>query len=437
MTRRHRALRREATATAACGWRIKPAGGFWRMPPRAAARNPDSSMKTLVRRTEDFRIRLSENSLSLDSAYNDDSPSLNEASVCAVRQALPGRHTMRYRTLGDTGLLVSEICLGTMTFGGRGYWSAIGGLDQSLADRIVGRALDAGVNFIDTADVYSEGLAEEITGRAMHNCGRPRSDLVLATKVFSPTGPGVNDRGASRGHIMDGLKASLKRLGTDYIDLYQIHALDQITPIEETLRALEDLVRQGHVRYVGVSNWSAWTLMKALGIAERHGWIRPATLQAYYSIAGRDIERELVPLLQAERLGLMVWSPLAGGLLSGKFTRDGAGPADARRTAFDFPPVNRDRLFDCVDVMRRIADARRVSVARIALAYVLAKPFVTSVIIGAKTLEQLDDNLATAGLRLTADELAELDAVSALPSEYPGWMIEFQHSRFRLPEKRS
>ncbi len=343
---------------------------------------------------------------------------------------------MRYRTLGHTGLLVSEICLGTMTFGGRGYWTAIGALDQSLADRIVARALEAGVNFIDTADVYSEGLAEEITGKAMRNSGRTRTDLVLATKVFGPTGAGPNDRGASRGHIMDGVKASLKRLGTDYIDLYQIHALDQLTPLEETLRALEDLVRQGHVRYVGVSNWSAWALMKALGIAERHGWVQPVTLQAYYSIAGRDIEREIVPLLTAERLGLMVWSPLAGGLLSGKFTRNGQGPQDARRASFDFPPVNRERLFECIEAMQPIAAAHGVSVARVALAYVLAKPFVTSVIIGAKTLEQLDDNLAAAALTLTPEQLATLDAVSALPAEYPGWMIEFQHARSRLPEAK-
>ncbi|MGC8517413.1 MAG: aldo/keto reductase [Steroidobacteraceae bacterium] len=343
---------------------------------------------------------------------------------------------MRYRTLGNTGLLVSEICLGTMTFGGRGYWTAIGALDQPLADRIVGRALDAGVNFIDTADVYSEGLAEEITGKAMRNSARVRTDLVLATKVFGPTGAGPNDRGASRGHIMDGVKASLKRLGTDYIDLYQIHALDQLTPLEETLRALEDLVRQGHVRYVGVSNWSAWALMKALGIAERHGWVRPVTLQAYYSIAGRDLEREIAPLLAAERLGLMVWSPLAGGLLSGKFTRDGQSPQDARRASFDFPPVNRERLFACIEAMQPIAAAHGVSVARVALAYVLAKPFVTSVIIGAKTLEQLDDNLAAATLTLTSGELAALDAVSALPAEYPGWMIEFQHARSRLPDAK-
>ena len=343
---------------------------------------------------------------------------------------------MRYRPLGNTGLLVSEICLGTMTFGGRGYWTAIGALDQALADRIVARALDAGVNFIDTADVYSEGLAEEITGKAMRNSGRVRTDVVLATKVFGPTGAGPNDRGASRGHIMDGVKASLRRLGTDYIDLYQIHALDQVTPLEETLRALEDLVRQGHVRYVGVSNWSAWALMKALGIADRHGWVRPVTLQAYYSIAGRDIEREIAPLLSAERLGLMVWSPLAGGLLSGKFTRDGQGPKDARRASFDFPPVNRERLFDCVEAMQPIAAAHGVSVARVALAYILAKPFVTSAIIGAKTLEQMDDTLAATALGLTAEQLAALDAISALPAEYPGWMIEFQHARSRLPDSK-
>jgi aryl-alcohol dehydrogenase-like predicted oxidoreductase len=334
---------------------------------------------------------------------------------------------MRYRTLGGTGLLVSEICLGTMTFGGsEGIWNAIGALDQSTADGIVARALDAGVNFIDTADVYSEGLSEQITGRAMVNSGRQRSDIVLATKVFGKVGQGVNDGGASRGHIMDGVKASLKRLGTDYIDLYQIHGTDPITPIEETVRALDDLVRQGHVRYVGVSNWPAWRIMKALGIADRHGWSRLSTLQAYYTIAGRDLEREIAPLLEAEKLGLMVWSPLAGGLLSGKYDRDGNGPEGSRRASFDFPPVNKDRAFDCIDVMREIGDARGVSVARIALAYVLARRFVMSVIIGAKTIEQLDDNLAATEITLTDEELRKLDAVSALPAEYPGWMLERQ-----------
>ena len=290
---------------------------------------------------------------------------------------------MRTKTLGGTGLLVSEICLGTMTFGGGGFWTAIGSLDQSAADAIVARALDAGVNFIDTADVYSGGLSEEITGAALRNSGRPRTDVVLATKVYGQMGPGRNDRGASRGHIMDGVKASLKRLGTDYIDLYQIHGTDPVTPVEETLQALDDLVRQGHVRYVGVSNWQAWKLMKALGLSEKNGWARPATLQAYYTIAGRDLEREIAPLLLAEKVGLMVWSPLAGGLLSGKYGRDGAGTNDGRRVSFDFPPVNKDRAFDCIDVMRPIAEARGVSVAQIALAYVLAKPFVMSAIIAA------------------------------------------------------
>ncbi|AHF93646.1 aldo/keto reductase [Opitutaceae bacterium TAV5] len=333
---------------------------------------------------------------------------------------------MKYKPLGNTGLLVSEICLGTMTFGGRGFWTAIGTLDQSVADGIVARALDSGINFIDTANVYSEGLSEEITGRAIKNSGRKRSDVVLATKAFGQVGPGPNDRGASRGHLMDAVKASLKRLGTDYIDLYQIHGLDTLTPIEETVRALDDLVRQGHVRYVGVSNWSAWTIMKALGIADRHGWMRLATLQAYYTIAGRDLEREIVSLLEAEKLGLMVWSPLAGGLLSGKFDRDGNGPAGSRRASFDFPPVNKDRAFACIDVMRGIADARGVSVARIALAWVLHQRFVMSVIIGAKNIEQLDDNIAATEIELTDEELKQLDQVSALPPEYPGWMLERQ-----------
>lgn len=335
---------------------------------------------------------------------------------------------MRYRTLGNSGLLVSEICLGTMTFGGKGFWTGIGSLDQPASDRIVGRALDAGVNFIDTADVYSEGVSEQITGQAMKNSGRPRDQIVLASKVHGRVGEGVNQRGSSRAHIMAGIKASLRRLGTDYLDLYQVHGVDPLTPIEETVAALDTLVQHGHVRYVGVSNWSAWRLMKALGLADRRGWMRPVSLQAYYTIAGRDLEREMVPLLEEENIGLMVWSPLAGGLLSGKYSRDQDGPEGSRRTHFDFPPVDLDRGFACVDAMREIAQAHDVSVARIALAYVLAKPFVTSMIIGAKTEEQLDDNLAAADLKLSDEELAKLDEVSALPPEYPGWMIERQTS---------
>ena len=333
---------------------------------------------------------------------------------------------MRYKTLGGTGLLVSEICLGTMTFGGRGFWTAIGTLDQSVADRVVARALDAGVNFIDTADVYSEGLSEEITGRAVANSGRKRSDVVIATKAVGTMGKGPNDRGASRGHIMDAVKGSLKRLGTDYIDLYQMHSLDRVTPVEETVRALDDLVRQGHVRYVGLSNWPAWIVMKALGIAELHGLTRPATLQAYYTIAGRDLEREIAPLLEAEKLGLMVWSPLAGGLLSGKYDRDSKGPQGSRRVSFDFPPVDKERAFACVDAMREVAKRHNVSVARIALAWLLHRPFVMSVIVGATTIEQLDDNLAATEVSLSAEDLGALDRVSALPAEYPGWMMERQ-----------
>ncbi len=334
---------------------------------------------------------------------------------------------MRYRQLGRTGLYVSEICLGTMTFGGEGgIWSAIGDLGQKAVDEMVGRALESGVNFIDTADVYSFGLSEKLLGQALKNLGVKRSDVVIATKVFGDMARGPNDKGASRGHIMDGVKASLERLQLDHIDLYQIHGNDVITPVDETMRALDDLVSEGLVRYVGCSNWAAWKIMKAQGIADQRGFTRFATLQAYYSIAGRDLERDLVPMMQDQGVGLMVWSPLAGGLLSGKFGPDTNGPQGSRRATFDFPPVNRDRAWACVAEMRQIAEAHDTSVARVALAWVLAKPFVTSVIIGARSIEQLDDNLAATELTLTADEIAVLDKVSALPPEYPGWMFERQ-----------
>jgi aryl-alcohol dehydrogenase-like predicted oxidoreductase len=343
---------------------------------------------------------------------------------------------MKYKQLGRTGLFVSEICLGTMTFGGNadaGWWKVIGQLPQEQVDEIIARALAAGVNFIDTADVYSMGGAERLTGQALKNLGVKRSDVVIATKVFGEVGPGPNDRGASRGHIMDSVQRSLERLQTDHIDLYQIHGHDAVTPIEETLRALDDLTRQGLVRYVGVSNWAAWRIAKALGIAERKGYARYETLQAYYSIAGRDLERELVPLLSEEGLGLMVWSPLAGGLLSGKYGPGSATPNDSRRASFDFPPVDKDRAWKCIEVMRAVGDAHGVSVARVGLAWLLAKTHVMSVIIGAKTVEQLDDNLAAVALALTPDEMARLDAVSELPPEYPGWMFARQ-SRARIPQ---
>jgi aryl-alcohol dehydrogenase-like predicted oxidoreductase len=342
---------------------------------------------------------------------------------------------MKYRRLGRTGLYVSEICLGAMTFASEatGIWGAIGAVDQQGVDDMIGRALASGVNFIDTADVYSAGQSEQMVGAALRNLGVKRSDVVIATKCFGEMGSGPNDKGASRGHIMDAVRASLDRMQLDYIDLYQIHANDPVTPVEETLRALDDLVSQGLVRYVGCSNWSAWKMMKAHGIADARGYARFETVQSYYSIAGRDLERDVVPMLQDQEMGLMVWSPMAGGLLSGKFTRDSAGPNGARRVSFDFPPVNRDRAWDCVDAMKVIADARGVSVARIALAWVLAKPFVTTVIIGARTVEQLDDNLAAADIELTAEEMAALDAASALPPEYPGWMLERQGGRREPP----
>ena len=343
---------------------------------------------------------------------------------------------MKYNQLGNTGLFVSEICLGTMTFGGQGLFKVVGELDLKGATGLVSRSLEAGVNFLDTADVYSAGNSEKLTGQALKDIGVKRSDVVIATKCYGRAGPGPNDIGASRGHIMDSVSRSLERLQTDHIDLYQIHGNDIVTPVEETMRALDDLTRQGMVRYVGCSNWQAWKIMKAQGLAQHHGWARFETLQAYYSIAGRDLEREIVPMLTDQKVGLMVWSPLAGGLLSGKFGPGSNGPEGARRAAFDFPPVNKDRAWACIDLMREIGHAHGgASVARVALAYVLAKPFVTTVIIGAKTMEQLDDNLEAVKLTLTSDEMKKLDDVSALPPEYPGWMLARQGAERRPQPK--
>jgi aryl-alcohol dehydrogenase-like predicted oxidoreductase len=342
---------------------------------------------------------------------------------------------MHHRKFGRTGLFVSELCLGTMTFGGEGgIWGHIGNLQQAEANQLVGRALEAGINFIDTADVYSDGRSEIITGQALKDLRVPREDVVIATKVFGETGTkGPNSRGMSRYHIIEGVKASLKRLQLDHIDLYQIHGFDPATPIEEALRALDNLVQQGHVRYIGVSNWAAWQIMKALGISERLGLARFESLQAYYTVAGRDLERELIPMLQSESVGLLVWSPLAGGLLSGKYGRNVKAAEGSRRTTFDFPPVNVERAYDCIEVMRNIAETKGASVAQIALSWLLHQSAVTSVIIGAKRIEQLDDNIAATSIKLNDDELAAIDEVSALPSEYPGWMFERQ-GEYRLKQ---
>jgi aryl-alcohol dehydrogenase-like predicted oxidoreductase len=333
---------------------------------------------------------------------------------------------MKYKQLGRSGLLVSEMCLGTMTFGDKGFWQVMGSLGQSAVEQILAGAKDAGINFIDTADVYAEGESEKLLGQALKNSGTVRSDVVIATKAYGIVGPGVNDRGSSRGHLFDACAASLKRLQTDYIDLYQVHAFDPITPIEETLSALDNLVQRGLVRYIGCSNWAAWQLMKALGISERRGFQRFETIQSFYTIASRDLEREVVPLLKDQGVGLMVWSPLAGGLLADKGVGGTSAPQGTRRASFDFPPVDRPRAEKVIEAMRPIAQAHGVSVAQVALAWLLHQPHVTSVIIGAKSVEQLKDNVAASALTLSAEELATLDAVSTLPQEYPGWMITRQ-----------
>ncbi len=336
---------------------------------------------------------------------------------------------MQYKTLGNTGLLVSTLCLGTMTFhGGTGLFRAIGAVDQAGADALIDGSLEAGVNFFDTADVYSEGESEKTLGQSLKNLKIARKDVVIATKVYGRVGPGRNDVGASRGHIMDAIDASLRRLQTDYVDLYQIHGNDAITPVEETLRALDTLVAAGKVRYIGCSNWQAWKIAKALGISEFKNLARFDTLQAYYSIAGRDLERDTVPLLEAEKTGLLVWSPLAGGLLSGKFSRENQKPENSRRSEFDFPIVDKERTWKILDVIAPIAQVHGCSAARISLAWLLTKPFVTSVIIGAKRVDQLHDNLAALEVGLTPAEIEQLDEVSTLPPEYPGWMLPFQGS---------
>ena len=330
---------------------------------------------------------------------------------------------MQYKQLGHTGLMVSELCFGAMTFGGRGFWEVIGQQGQDVADNLVAQSIDAGINFFDTANVYSEGHSEEILGKALAS---RRHEVVIATKVRGRMSNHPNGIGLSRVHMMEQVNKSLERLGTDYIDLYQIHGFDPITPFDEILRTMDDLVTSGKVRYIGCSNLAAWQLMKALGRSELHQWVRFESLQAYYTLVGRDLEREVVPLLNDQNLGLMVWSPLAGGLLTDKFHQNQQGPEGARRTTFDFPPVNRDRLPGVLNALAEVAKNHDVSMAQVALAWLLHQDVVTSVIIGAKNSEQLADNLNAPDLTLTEDDLTQLNEASALPPEYPGWMVEMQ-----------
>lgn len=336
---------------------------------------------------------------------------------------------MKMRFLGKTGVKVSEICFGTMTFGGRGMWTAIGALDQKQADELVNICIDSGVNFFDTADVYSEGLSEEILGKAL---GHRRNQIILATKVRGSMGPGPNDVGLSRHHIIEGCNASLRRLNTDYIDLYQVHSFDPATPLEETMGALNDLVRQGKVRYIGCSNFCGWQLMKALAICEKNHWDKFVTLQALYSLMARDLELELAPLVQDQGLGVLPWSPLYGGFLSGKFRKDKPKPQGTRRSGDQqfLQIADETKAYAIIEALEKIAGRHEVSVAQAALNYLLRKPVVSSVIIGARSPEQLRDNLKASDWEMTPEEVAALDELSTPPRLYPYWFLGgARHSR--------
>jgi aryl-alcohol dehydrogenase-like predicted oxidoreductase len=341
---------------------------------------------------------------------------------------------VQYQQLGNTGVFVSRLCLGAMTFGGKGgIFEVIGGLAQNDVDTLVGNSLDAGVNFIDTANIYSMGESETMVGKAL---GAKRKDIVVATKVFARMGPGANQVGLSRLHIMQAVEASLERLNTDYIDLYQIHGFDPVTPFEETLSALTDLVHQGKVRYIGCSNLAAWHIMKALGISAAQHFEKFITLQAYYSLVGRELERELVPMMLDQKIGCLVWSPLAGGFLTGKFTRDGAADNAARRAKFTFPPVNLEKGYDIIDTLAEVGARHDATVAQVALAWLLSQPSVSSVIIGARNAVQLKDNLASVDVNLDADDLKQIDEASKLAPEYPAWMFNTQGSDRRPGQVR-
>lgn len=340
---------------------------------------------------------------------------------------------MNYRQLGCTGVKVSELCMGTMTFGSRFY--NIGQVDQKTATHMIEQAVEAGINFFDTADVYSYGQSEKMLGKALKELRIDREAVVIATKVRSPMSKeaaegtaDLNNVGLSRKHIISAVEASLRRLNTDYIDLYQVHGWDSRTPLEETLRALEDLVRDGKVLYLGCSNWTARHLAKALAICQGRSWARFASLQAYYSLVGRDLEHELLPLAREEKLGVLPWSPLAGGFLTGKYRHNESPPKDARRVEFDFPPIDAERSYDAVDVLDSIASEVGGSIPQVALAWLLAQPAVTSVIIGAKRVSQLEDNLGASNLTLSADQLERLDSVTRPVELYPEWMVKFQNA---------
>lgn len=336
---------------------------------------------------------------------------------------------MKYNVLADTGVLVSELCLGAMTFGGKGFWEAIGRQTQDEANELVKLSVNAGINFIDTANVYSFGQSEQLLGESLKQTGISRHNLFIATKVRSRMAEGVNQIGLSRYHVMQSVEESLQRLQMDHIDLLYVHGVDFATSIEQIVHTLHDLVQSGKVRYVGVCNWPAWMVMKAIGIAKRHGWHSFVAMQYFYAAANRDVEQELIPLAQDQNLGFMPWSPLAGGFLSGKFTRDKSNTGGgSRRDTFDFPVIDKEKAYDIIDVLIRMGENHQVSAAEVALAWVRQQKGVTSTIIGAKTPEQLKSNLHSTSFQLTESELKELDEVSKPARIYPGWMVERQMS---------
>ncbi|HEU0227097.1 MAG TPA: aldo/keto reductase [Arachidicoccus soli] len=333
---------------------------------------------------------------------------------------------MKYNLLGSTGLLVSEICFGTMTFGGDGYWEAIGSLQQNEANELIKQSVDAGINFIDTANMYSFGLAEKILGQSLKDLGINRNEIVIATKVLGRMNDKPNSAGLSRYHIFNSVDESLQRLQMNHIDLLYVHGVDALTPLEEIMHSLHDIVLTGKVRYIAVCNWPAWMVMKAQGIANANGWNKFVALQYYYSLASRDIEREIIPMALDQGLAIMPWSPLAGGFLTGKYRRDKEKSGNGRRDDFDFPPINKEKAYHIIDVLDEIAAQKEASIAQIALAWVRLRSGITSTIIGAKKAEQLQQNIASASLILSPEDLSKIDKVSALTKEYPGWMVERQ-----------
>lgn len=330
---------------------------------------------------------------------------------------------MQYSKLGNTGLIVSRLSFGAMTFGvGTGPFVAVSKIsDEKISATMLGKALDAGVNFFDTANGYSNGQSETMLGRRL---GEKRKDVVVATKVGFRTGPAMGDAGLSRTNILAACDASLKRLGTDYIDLYIVHREDRFTPLEETVSALDALVRAGKVRYLGFSNWSAWRAATALQMQKAGGLAQFTSGQMHYALTGRDVEHEVVPFLQHAGLGMTVWSPLAGGFLSGKYTRENLKDPENRLSGFDLLPFDKEMGFKLVDRLRAIGKSHGASVAQVALAWLLAKPVVSSVIVGASKVAQLEDNLGAMNVKLTSEELAELDAQTAPIPQYPGWFSE-------------